>query len=156
MSASRLYDEDFYAWANQQAALLRAGRLAEADIAQIAEEIESMGKTEKRELTNRLAVLLMHLLKWRFQPAIRSTGWRLTIEEQRDRLIDHMADNPSLTSKLPETTASAYRLAILAAARETGLPPALFPAACPWTYEEIIDANFWPDAVNLQTDPSLP
>jgi hypothetical protein len=145
MSASRLYDEDFYAWANEQAALLRSGRLAEADIAHIAEEIESMGKTEKRELTNRLAVLLMHLLKWQFQAAIRGTSWRLTIEEQRDRLVDHMADNPSLKSKLPESIASAHRLAILGAARETGLPLAQFPVACPWIYEQIIDANFWPD-----------
>jgi hypothetical protein len=146
MSASRLYDEDFYAWANEQAALLRSGRLAEADIAHIAEEIESMGKTEKRELTNRLAVLLTHLLKWRFQPAIRTTSWRLTIEEQRDRLADHMADNPSLKAKLTEAFASAYRLALLGAARETGLPVQKFPAVCPWTYEEVVDESFWPEA----------
>jgi hypothetical protein len=146
MSASRLYDEDFYAWANEQAALLRSGRLAEADMAHIAEEIESMGKTEKRELTNRLAVLLTHLLEWRFQPAIRTTSWRLTIEEQRDRLADHLADNPSLKAKLSEAITSAYRLALLGAARETGLPVPQFPAACPWPYEEIIDDSFWPDA----------
>ena len=131
MSASRLYDEDFYAWANEQAALLRSGRLAEADIAHIAEEIESMGKTEKRELTNRLAVLLMHLLRWQLQPTGRGTSWRLTIEEQRDRLADHMADNPSLKSKLSETIVSAHRLAILGAARETGLDVAQFPPTSP-------------------------
>jgi Domain of unknown function DUF29 len=146
MSASRLYDEDFYAWANEQAALLRSGRLAEADIAHIAEEIESMGKTEKRELINRLAVLLAHLLEWRFQPAIRTTSWRLTVEEQRDRLDDHMADNPSLKARLSEAIASAYRLALLGAARETGLPLQEFPAICPWSYEQIIDSMFWPDA----------
>jgi hypothetical protein len=153
MSASRLYDEDFYAWANEQAALLRSGQFAEADIAHIAEEIESMGKTEKRELTNRLAVLLTHLLKWRFQPAIRSTSWRLTIEEQRDRLADHMADNPSLKAKLSETMASAYRLALLSAARETGIPLPRFPDVSPWSYEQIIDDSFWPDAEERPTPP---
>jgi Domain of unknown function DUF29 len=145
MSESRLYDEDFYAWANEQAALLRAGRLAEADIAHIAEEIESMGKTEKRELINRLAVLLTDLLKWRFQPTGRGTSWRLTIEEQRDRLIDHMADNPSQKSKLGEAIASAYRLAILGAARETGLDRQIFPRDCPWSYAQISGGTFWPD-----------
>ena len=100
MSASRLYDEDFYAWANEQAALLRSGRLAEADIAHIAEEIESMGKTEKRELINRLKVLLMHLLKWQLQPTFQGNSWRLTIEEQRREVVDHLADNPSLKDEV--------------------------------------------------------
>jgi hypothetical protein len=145
MSASRLYDEDFYAWANEQAALLRSGRLAEADIAHIAEEIESMGKTEKRELTNRLAVLLTHLLKWQFQPTGQCTSWRLTIEEQRDRLADHMADNPSLKAKLSEAITSGFRLARLSAARETGLSLPQLPNVCPWSYAQIIDADFWPD-----------
>ncbi len=146
MSASHLYDEDFYAWANEQAALLRSGRLAEADIAHIAEEIESMGKTEKRELTNRLAVLLTHLLKWHFQPTGQGTSGRLTIEEQRDRLNDHMADNASLKAKLSEAISSGFRLARLSAARETGLPLPQFPDVCPWSYEQIIDDSFWPDA----------
>src|ERR1700685_1873301 len=77
------YDRDFYAWANKQAALLRAGKLSEADFEHIAAEIESMGKTEKRELVSRLTVLLLHLLKWRFQPELRSPSWRLSVEEQR-------------------------------------------------------------------------
>jgi len=89
-----LYDSDFFAWANEQAALLRAGRLTEADIENIAEEIESMGRSEKRELVNRMSVLFLHLLKWRFQPTHRSTSWRLTIEEQRYRVTRHMKDNP--------------------------------------------------------------
>lgn len=85
-STFNLYTEDFYAWANQQAALLRAGKLEAADIAHIAEEIESMGRGEKRELINRLAMLLMHLLKWQYQPGLRGNSWRLTIREQRIRL----------------------------------------------------------------------
>ncbi len=67
MPRSALYDRDFFAWANEQAALLREGKLEEADLESIAEEIESMGKTEKRELISRLTVLLLHLLKWRYQ-----------------------------------------------------------------------------------------
>src|SRR6202051_632405 len=88
MSNQHLYDQDFYAWANQQAALLRDGRFAEADMAHIAEEIESMGKTEKRELVSRLTVLLLHLLKWRSQPGGRGNSWRLSIANARDEIAD--------------------------------------------------------------------
>jgi hypothetical protein len=140
-----LYDLDFYAWANEQAGLLRAGKLAEADIEHIAEEIESMGKTEKRELTSRLKVLLLHLLKWRFQPTGRGTSWRLTIEEQRREVVDHLEDNPSLKSKKDESIKSAYGLAVLGAARETGLDRAIFPAICPWSFEQMMDEDFWPE-----------
>src|SRR5271168_5304601 len=91
-----LYDTDFYAWANEQAALLRAGRLSEADIQNIAEEIESMGRSEKRELVSRLAVLFQHLLKWRYQPGFRGNSWRLTIEDQRQEVSDHLSENLSL------------------------------------------------------------
>ncbi len=94
------YDRDFYAWANEQAALLREGKLAQADIEHIAEEIESMGRTEKRELVSRLTVLLLHLLKWRFQSEMRGKSWRLSIQGQRYQISDHMADNPSLKAKL--------------------------------------------------------
>ena len=111
-----LYDRDFYAWANEQAALLRAGRLAEADIENIAEEIETMGRSEKRELINRLTVLLLHLLKWQFQPALHGNSWRLTIEEQRYRLEDHLKDNPSLKAQLGQAMRDAYRLALVEAA----------------------------------------
>ncbi|TWB16983.1 uncharacterized protein DUF29 [Nitrospirillum amazonense] len=145
MSKSPLYDRDFYAWANEQASLLRAGKLAAADIAHIAEEIESMGRSEKRELVNRLAVLLLHLLKWQFQPSFRGNSWRLTIEEQRYRLADHLADNPSLKGTLPETTANAYRLALVEAERETGLARSTFPATCPWPFDAIMDEGFWPE-----------
>jgi hypothetical protein len=143
--SNTLYDQDFYAWANEQARILRAGDLANADIAHIAEEIESMGKAEKRELVSRLKVLLTHLLKWRFQPTGRSTRWRLTIEEQRREVVDHLADNPSLKARLPDVMANAYASAILAAARETGLDRLVFPAACPWSFEQIVDVEFWPD-----------
>ena len=78
-----LYERDFFAWANQQASLLRAGQFTEADIEHIAEEIESMGRSEKRELLSRLAILLMHLLKWQAQPMLRGNSWQATIKVQR-------------------------------------------------------------------------
>ncbi len=144
VSGAGKYDRDFYAWATEQAALLRAGRLSEADIENIAEEIESMGRSEKRELVNRLTVLLTHLLKWQAQPALRGNSWRLTIVEQRGQLTEHLKDNPSLKSTFPEAFATAYRFALLGAQRETGLPEDAFPAACPWTSDEVMEDGFLP------------
>lgn len=142
-----LYDQDFYAWANEQAALLRAGQLSAADIEHIAEEIESMGRTEKRELISRLTVLLVHLLKWQFQPNLQGASWRATIRVQRRDLSRHMADNPSLKAKLPEAVADAYGSAVLLAVAESGLAETTFPAICPWTFEQITAPDFWPDQV---------
>jgi hypothetical protein len=141
---SETYERDFYAWANEQAALLRAGRLSEADIAHIAEEIESMGKTEKRELVSRLAVLLLHLLKWQFQPDRRGASWKATIKVQRNDLEDHLGDNPSLTSAVPAAIARAYQNAALRAEAKTGLANSPFPGVCPWTFEQMMDPDFWP------------
>jgi hypothetical protein len=143
--SGNLYETDFYAWAMEQAALLRAGKLSAADIENIAEEIESMGKTEKRELISRLKVLLMHLLKWQFQPAGRCVSWQLTIKEQRREVADHLSDNPSLKSRLPEAIESAYSVAIIAAARETSIAEEVFPSECPWSFDQIMDGAFWPD-----------
>lgn len=142
-----LYDRDFFAWAHEQAALLRSGRLSEADIDHIAEEIESMGRTEKRELVSRLGVLLTHLLMWRFQPDRRGASWQATIRVQRRALVRHMADNPSLKATLQETIAEGYGDAVIEAAAETGLPEALFPIICPWSFEQFMGEVFWPDEV---------
>ncbi len=139
-----LYDHDFYAWSREQADLLRAGKLGQADIAHIAEEIESMGRTEKRELISRLSVLLLHLLKWRFQPEKRGASWEATIRIQRNRLADHIDDNPSLKPLLPEALRKAHRDAILDTVAETGLPEATFPRECPWSVAQTLDPGFWP------------
>jgi hypothetical protein len=141
---SETYERDFYAWANEQVALLRAGRLGEADIAHIAEEIESMGRTEKRELVSRLEVLLLHLLKWQFQPGRRGVSWRLSIANNRDQIEDHLADNPSLKAQIETAIAQAYRYARRDAARQTRLDEAIFPAACPWSFAQMMDPDFWP------------
>lgn len=145
--SNTLYDQDFYARANEQARLLRAGELAHADIAHIAAEIESMGKSEKRELVNRLAVLLAHLLVWQFQPERRGNRRRNTIEGQRIRLSSHMRDNPSLKSALDEAIVEAFRLARLDAETETGIDKGTFPSECPWMFGDIMDEGFWPDQV---------
>ena len=146
MSNSRqLYDRDFYGWANEQAGLLRAGRLSEADIDHIAEEIESMGKSERNQLTNRLAVLLAHLLKWQFQPALRGNSWRLTVREQRRRITRVMAQNPSLRPELGAILDDAYGDALLIAERETGLLESTFPPTCPWSFEQILEPDLWPE-----------
>jgi hypothetical protein len=144
MTRRSLHDSDFYAWSLEQAALLREGRVAEADLAAIAEEIESMGKTEKRELVSRLTVLLLHLLKWRYQPAKRGPSWRLSIANARDEIADLLADNPSLKSVLDEVLASAYRYARRKAAIETELEEEAFPAQCQWSFGQALDDAFWP------------
>jgi hypothetical protein len=139
------YDTDFYAWANEQAALLRAGRLAEADVENIAEEIESMGRSERRELVSRLTVLLLHLLKWRYQPGLRGRSWTLTIEQQRMEVGDHLSDNPSLKSQLGDVIAKAYGYARIEAERETRLKSSVFPLACPFTFDDAMNPDFRPD-----------
>ena len=143
--SNSLYDRDFYAWANEQAALLRAGKLTEADIGNIAEEIESMGRSEKRELVSRLTILLQHLLKWQFQPGRHSTSWRLSIENTRLQLEDHLNDNPSLKSQLDEAVRSAYRRAVNEAVAETGLARTTFPTECPYGYDQAMRPDFWPE-----------
>jgi hypothetical protein len=137
---SPLYDRDFHAWSLEQADLLRKGDLAQADIEHIAEEIDSMGRTEKRELISRLTVLLLHLLKWRYQPGKRGPSWEASIANQRDDIADRLDDNPSLGPLLPQVVTTTYRKACRQAVAETGLPGATFPETCPWTVEETTGA----------------
>jgi hypothetical protein len=136
--SNSLYETDFYAWANEQAALLRAGRLADADIANIAEEIDTMGRGEKRELTNRLAVLLAHLLKWQAQPERRGRSWLLAIREQRRQIARLLVENPSLRPHLDSVLAEAYGDATIAAARDVDCDEDGFPATLHWTCDEIM------------------
>jgi hypothetical protein len=145
-NALNLHDQDFYAWANEQAQLLRAGRLSEADIEHIAEEIESMGKTEKRELVSRLTILLLHLLKWQFQPSRRGASWQATIRIQRRDLAVLMVDNPSLKSVMSQAVEQAYGNATIEAEAETGLLESAFPTPCPWSFEQMMSPDFWPSA----------
>ena len=101
-----------------------------------------MGRTETRELVNLLSILLLHLLKWRYQPNRRSPSWEASI--QRNRIADHLEDNPSLKPLLSDALASAYRDATLEAVAETGIARSAFPDACPWTVEQVLGSGFWP------------
>jgi hypothetical protein len=139
------YDEDFYAWTVEQARLLREGEFAQIDIENVAEELESMGRGDKREIESRLTVLLVHLLKWQFQPAHRSSGWSGTIREQRRRIEKLLRESPSLRPMPAEALAEAYADAREDAAEETGLGEDAFPAECPFTAEEVLARGFMPE-----------
>ncbi len=104
-----------------------------------------MGRTEKRELVSRLRVLLLHLLKWRFQAEGRGPSWEASIRIQRLEVKDHLADNPSLKAKLPEALEMAYERARIEASLETKLPIAKLPNAAPWSFEQMMDSDFWPE-----------
>jgi len=139
------YRHDFYAWTQEQAALMRAGKLSDIDWALVAEEIEDMGKSEKRAMESRLEVLLMHLLKWQIQQDRRSKSWQRTIKDQRRRLGKLLQENPSLKSVLAESIADVYPSAVIAAANETGLDEEHFPETSPYTDKQIFDPDFLPD-----------
>ncbi len=138
------HDRDFYAWANDSAAHLRAGRWAEVDVDQIAEELEDMGKQQKHALAGHLKILLLHLLKWRYQPALRGVSWRLSIDNARDEIAELLEDSPSLATKLPELAARRYPAARSRANLETGLPPETFPAECPFSPGQLLDQDYLP------------
>jgi hypothetical protein len=101
-----------------------------------------MGRTEKRELISRLTVLMLHLLKWQYQPVLRGPSWRATIRLQRRELA---SDNPSLKTLVPEAIERAYGNAVIVAEAETGLPESTFPATCPWSFEPMMAEDFWPE-----------
>jgi len=133
-----LYEQDFYQWTQEQTELMKAGALSQLDIPNLIEEIESMGKTQKHELINRLAVLLMHLLKWDYQPERRGRSWELTIKEQRIRIKNHLLENPSLKYSMSEYVSIAFEIAVVKALKETRLPDSVFPETCPYTIDQIM------------------
>ncbi len=129
LDVDRKYDSDFYAWANEQATLLRAGRLSKIDAEHIAEEIETLGRGEKRELVSRLSVLLLHLLKWGCRPERRGKSWELTIKGQRRQLARRLRDNLSLRAWTDHAMADAYGDAVLRAELEMNLARDMLPGA---------------------------
>jgi hypothetical protein len=143
-NAKTEYDQDFYAWAMQNAERLRQGRFAELDSEHIAEELESMGKSERRALESHLSTVLRHLLKWRYQPGLRSPSWRQSIRNGRTAIAKIIADSPSLKSRLGDILTTEYPSARADAIDETGLPEAVFPQDCPFTLEQVLDPGYWP------------
>ena len=146
MRPEPLYDTDFYAWTQQQAALLRVEKWEDLDYPNLAEEIESLGKREQHELAHRLMRLLQHLLTWQYQSVRHGRSWRSTIVEQRQRIAKQLRESSSLRSALPAMLEEEYHLARLKAGDETRLPEAIFPQTCPWTVEQLLDDTFWPEA----------
>ena len=140
------YQEDFVLWTQHQAALIRAGRFDLVDWENVAEEIEAMGSRERRELSTRLKVLMMHLLKWQFQPQRRSRSWRATINDQRDEIEQLLHDNPSLRREVEAMIRKRYRIARANAAGETGLALRAFPSRCPYPAEQVLDSAYFPEA----------
>ncbi len=139
-----LYKTDFYAWTLQQAEHLRAEAMEQLDIQNLIEEIEGMSSSERRQLSNRLHVLLMHLLKLLCQKHENPKRWLATIREQRRRIGYLLKDSPSLRNLLDERIADVYPDARDEAAEETGLLLDTFPAICPWTTAQIMDNHFYP------------
>lgn len=139
------YDKDFYAWALHSAKLLRQGAFNEVDMEHVAEEIESMGKSDKRQLISRLIVLLAHLLKWQFQPEKQSNSWKQTIIHQRIKIALVLKDSPSLNHELVEMLKVAYQDAVIEAGAETGFLKSSFPQQCPYALSECLDHEFYPE-----------
>ncbi len=137
-----LYERDLYAWSQEQAALLRAGRLGEIDAENIAEEILDVGKTEYRVLESALRVLLWHMLKWDHQPEKRSRSWESTILEQRGRVARQLRENPSLKPRLLEAVQAGYEDGRLRASGETEIDLDRFPEACPYDWDTIMNQEF--------------
>ena len=142
---SNLYDADFYTWAISQGSALRRRSANEIDWENVAEEIETLGRSEARELRSRYAVLLVHLLKWLVQPQSRSSSWEVSIKRQRRDIGRLLGDNPGLKPKRDEFFGEAYQDAREDAVLETGLSLDLFPDTNPFTLAQAMDDAFWPE-----------
>jgi hypothetical protein len=140
------FEEDLYAWGQEQAGLLRARRADCLDWDHLAEEIEWMVGRDRRELKNRLRIILLHLLKWQGQPARRGASWRKSLRTQRRHIKDLLQESPSLRRLVPELIHEAYPDAIKDAVDETGLPRERFPADCPYAPDDVLAEEYLPDA----------
>ena len=147
-----LYETDFQSWIEQQTELLRARRFSELDVPNLLEEMVDMGKSNYRELENRLLIILLHLLKWKYQlkqlpetwKEFEGKSWKNTIIEQRYQLHKLLRQNPSLNRFIPLMLEEIYADAVRLAAEETGLDNQVFPTSCPFTPKNVLDDNFWP------------
>lgn len=139
---NNLYEQDFYLWTQITAKQLKENKFHEIDKINLIEEIESMGRSEKRELKSRLIVLLMHLLKWHYQPEKRSESWRSTITEQRICIEGLLEDSPSLKPLLSEVFEDCYQKARLKSSDETGIKLNFFPKESPFSLEETLKSSY--------------
>jgi len=148
--AEDLYERDFLQWLEKNAELLRQGRFFAADMNRIAEELADMGRSERRALASHLGILLLHLLKWRSQPENRSSSWRGSIYNSRKSIDKLLKESPSLERYVPRFMSEEYADARFNAGNESGLPESLFPAACPFTPEQALDPDFWPETDGVE------
>ena len=144
MSAT-LYDKDFYKWALEQAQYIKTKAFDKLDIEHLIEEVGDMSRSEERELESRLEILLMHLLKWKYQHEAVSSSWTGTIEEQRYRIARRLKKMPSLKNILPTLLDDVYSDSIRGAVKDTGLNNTAFPTKCEWSIEQILDNDFYPN-----------
>jgi hypothetical protein len=135
-----LYKADETAWLEAMARLIREGNVAELDYTHLAEYLEDMARRDKREVASRLALLIAHLLKWRYQPERRSGGWRATVESQAQELRE-LLESGVLSNYAEEILARAYANGVRQAIAETGLDASTFPAECPYTMESLLAAE---------------
>ena len=148
MELKNLYDKDFYAWTMATANTLKKKAFNDIDLEHLIEEIESMGASDFRELRSRLIILIAHLLKWDYQQSQRSSGWKGTIIEQRMQLQGLLEQSPSLNSKAADLLNDAkftYLKSLKIASEETGIAKKAFPETCPYTLDQILDDDFYPD-----------
>jgi len=139
------YNKDFYAWAIHNAKLIRKGKFSELDINNIAEELESMGNRDKRQLINRLSVLISHLLKWQFQSEKQSKSWKLTIKEQRLKVHELLSESPSLKHELNEKMLLTYKYALILTTKQTKINEKILPKKCPYSLEQCLNNKFFPE-----------
>lgn len=137
---------DRFTWAREQAALLRAGKTREIDAVNIASEIDDVGAAEYHRMESALRLVLLHLLKWDFQPAKRSVSWVISIQTHRRHFNRQMRKNPGLKSELGEALVEAYADAVGEAIQETGLARRIFPSVCPYDWDTILNREIaWPE-----------
>ncbi|MEO0014719.1 MAG: hypothetical protein RLZZ535_3108 [Cyanobacteriota bacterium] len=139
-----LYNRDYYLWLSHTAQLIKDGKFSEIDAANLIEEIEDMGRSEKRAVKSNLIILLLHLLKYKYQPAKRTNSWKASIREHRRRLRDDFKVSPSLKRYFQEVFAESYQDSREQAADETGLAIDILPISCPFTVAEVLDFNYLP------------
>ncbi|MCW6038690.1 DUF29 domain-containing protein [Spirulina subsalsa FACHB-351] len=143
---SALYETDFNLWIEQTINYLKQRDFSALDLDNLIEEISDMGRNNRREVFSRLKVLLMHLLKWQYQSEKRTNSWINTIDEQREQLELILKDSPSLKPYLGDIFSECYQKAVRAAVNETNLPKPTFPVDCPFTQEQVLDMDYFPDS----------
>ncbi len=134
------YDSDFFNWTKKQAVFLKTGQFTKLDLENLREEIESLGRRDKRSLRSHTIILLIHLLKQRFQPEGKgnSFSWKSSITNAAIEIELVLEDSPSLRNELIKMYSKCYQTAKQQAAIETKLNTDTFPEKCPWTIEEVL------------------